>query len=343
MSRDERTRWTAGDSFVSKYQAIQKKYYADEFAEAMFNQLQRRVSSLNTSHKSPLINRGYYARVLGNQMALDKFIEATTGPRQLLFLGVGYDTFPITSFLKSGPDTKVFEIDFPDILARKHDMYLADERLAKVFSNDASAASSDRSMPPPMAAPSTQASGVKLLGQFALVGVDIRQTDRLVELLLQAGWDRHRPTIVFTECVMVYIDREHTEGICRALGDMVEQDSVWVSYDMINPDDRYGKIMVQNLTAAGFHIPGITDFPTLAAEANRFLSTGWTTAHSCTMHQFYNRCITAEEKLRIKDLEMVDEVEEWNMIMDHYSLTIAVKNGAGLDRALESTFFPQGK
>jgi hypothetical protein len=40
-------------------------------------------------------------------------------------------------------------------------------------------------------------------------------------------------------------------------------EAAWVSYDMVNPNDRFGRVMLENLRAAGHRVPGLLDFPTL--------------------------------------------------------------------------------
>jgi hypothetical protein len=43
------------------------------------------------------------------------------------------------------------------------------------------------------------------------------------------------------------------------------------------------------------------------------------------MINVYNKMITNEDKFRIAKLEIFDEMEEWVLLMSHYSLTIAIK------------------
>lgn len=316
---------------MCKYHAVQKKYYDDVFAEAMYRQVSLKVTSVNASRRSPLINRGYYARVFGNRLALDRFISATAGPRQIVFLGVGFDTSPLTSF-QLATDSRVFEVDFPDIMSKKHEMYQSEEEFTSFFAAQGASSSSTMAPPPPP--------GVRQLGHFSLIGVDMRDTNKLLSLLQAAGLDSDRPTLIISECVLVYMDKASVQSLSSRLGALLQGSAMWVTYDMISPGDRYGQMMIRNLTAAGFSIPGIHDFPTLEAESNRFLQAGWTAAYSITMKQFYNRCISDEEKARLKGLEMVDEVEEWNMLMDHYNLTVAVKNSAELEHAAQSILSP---
>lgn len=313
-SSDERTKWTAGDSFICKYHAILKKYYEDAYAEPMYRQLTRKISALNMGRRTPLMNRGYYIRVLGFRMALEKFLLSTAGqPCQLVYMGAGFDSSPMSSFEVAGPETTVFEIDFPDIMNAKLEMYQGDRKLSHFF---------EQQSPLPSAELPVE---VRRIGRFSLIGADLRDSTKLVSILRIAGFNPELPTLFFSECVLVYIEKQFVDELSSSMATLVNNEAMWVTYDMINPHDRYGQVMVHNLAAAGFHIPGIKDFPTLEAERNKFLNNGWCFAQSCTMRHFYDTVVTEEEKKRMKDLEIVDEVEEWNLIMEHYSLTIASK------------------
>jgi tRNA wybutosine-synthesizing protein 4 len=329
MASIERIQWTAGESSLCKFHAVEKEYYEDEYAKAMHSQVAAKIA-LHTNRKSPLINRGYYARVISTRRALEAFLYYTVGnERQLIFLGVGYDTAPLNAYEVSGEGTRIFEVDFPEIMTKKSEIYKFNTSFAQFFA----AHSSSFSMP-------SEDKHIQHIGHFSLLGIDLRNTDKLIQMLLQAGLDPTKPTILFSECVLVYIDHTSSEKLTAALGSLLQGATMWVTYDMVTPSDRYGAMMVYNLTSAGFHIPGIVDYPTLAAQSQRFTGNGWDTAESCTMKQFYLRAISDEEKARLKALEMLDEIEEWNMLMDHYSLTIAAKGTEALQLIAPQVFHP---
>ena len=170
--------------------------------------------------------------------------------------------------------------------------------------------------------------------------------------IIIAGFDPTLPTMIITECVLVYHEKRYTDALCRALGDLLTGHAVWVSYDMVNSQDVYGRMMFRNLTGAGFTVPGFSDYPTLESQEKRFRETGWGISsssesehtekeeegeeetqeqpsqggiESTTMLAAYNNLVTPEEKVRIARLQIFDEIEEWNMLMSHYCLTIAEK------------------
>lgn len=46
---------------------------------------------------------------------------------------------------------------------------------------------------------------------------------------------------------------------------------------------------------------------------------------SIDMIDVYNKLIDEEEKKRLHNIEILDEVEEWTMLMSHYIVTVATR------------------
>jgi tRNA wybutosine-synthesizing protein 4 len=71
--------------------------------------------------------------------------------------------------------------------------------------------------------------------------------------LSSASWDPLAPTYVLCECVLVYMEPEHSAALVRWFGERCPR-AVGVVYEQINPDDAFGRQMVLNLQVrAGFH------------------------------------------------------------------------------------------
>mmetsp|Transcript_29690 Transcript_29690/g.50107 ORF Transcript_29690/g.50107 Transcript_29690/m.50107 type:complete len:147 (+) Transcript_29690:791-1231(+) len=105
----------------------------------------------------------------------------------------------------------------------------------------------------------------------------------------------------------------------------------WLSYDMFNPTDTFGKMMRSNIeSSAGYKIPGFTDFPTLASHETKFVDVGFSaeTTKACSMLEAYTTMISEDEKRRLHTIEPLDEIEEWELLMSHYSLLLGVRGDA---------------
>eukprot|EP01038_Epipyxis_sp_PR26KG_P006040 gene6040-8316_t len=256
----------------------------------------------------PVINRGYYARVESVNQFIDLFLSTTASlslaiDRQIIIIGAGFDPLACNIDSFGHNNLKLFEIDFPDIIAQK---------LSIIKEN------------PDLFPPDSGSNGRCCVGRTSFIAGDLKSSEGIMRDLELNGFDRRVPTFVLSECVLIYLDADKSNKLCF---DLIESlhNMVWLSYDMINPNDAFGKTMKRNLANAGHYTPGFIEFPSLSSQEQRFLSCNSSQAKSCSMLSFYNQRISTEEKNRISKIERLDEVEEWNLIMDHYSLTVATK------------------
>jgi O-methyltransferase involved in polyketide biosynthesis len=55
------------------------------------------------------------------------------------------------------------------------------------------------------------------------------------------------PTLVLSECVLVYLKPEESKVILSFFRDYFKGDLALLNYEMINPHDPFGKTMLENL------------------------------------------------------------------------------------------------
>lgn len=299
MSCDERTRESAIDAAISKYSAVKKGYMPDDFIELFIN------SSTPHPKKMPLINRGTYARQHCIQTLLNQVHTLTsTTNTQIILLGAGIDSLAL-NIKQSSPLSTIYEIDFPDTIDHKL-RYLRNglDKLQAIWPNDTLTSTS--------------------YGSIHFIPADLRDAPRFLAALQSSGCSPSVPTVIISECVLVYLPKTATLSLCTALGEYFTE-ALWVSYDMFSPADRFGVIMQQNIASQGYSVPGFHDFPTLLTQEERFISSGWSIAKALSMMTAFYAMVTREEQRRVSRLEMMDEVEEWHMLMSHYCLTVALK------------------
>lgn len=320
-SSDERTQHTAHDALMCKYSANKLGYFCDPYL-SLFEQ------QFRSNRKPPIINRGYYARVKLIEGLIERFLAATSsGERQIISLGCGFDTLSYNLIDHHHLNLRVFEVDFPAIIEKKVDFCLGQKAIKTcLLRGDVSVAKDSSTILERTLRQEKESfrtpSGF-CVGDLTFVCNDLRNAERVVEKLLAAGAESSTPTLILTECVFVYIDKPAVNSLCSHFATTFRNCS-WISYDMINPTDMFGRTMLSNLRLARFDVPGFVDFPNLEAQKQRFLETGWSAATSSTMIALYDSRISSAEKSRIARIEIFDEVEEWQMIMAHYSLTVAV-------------------
>lgn len=82
---------------------------------------------------------------------------------------------------------------------------------------------------------------------YKLFSQDIRKTDEMRAKLMAMNIDLSVPTLVITECLMVYLKKTESDVILEGISKLFVGDLAYVNYEMINPGDAFGKIMIENL------------------------------------------------------------------------------------------------
>ena len=85
------------------------------------------------------------------------------------------------------------------------------------------------------------------------------------------GVDKTCPTLVLTECLLIYLKPQDSVNIirwCSQFWNTAPFVGV-VNYEMINPFDMFGKKMVDNLRDRGCELLGIDQCPTMETQEQR--------------------------------------------------------------------------
>jgi [phosphatase 2A protein]-leucine-carboxy methyltransferase len=72
-------------------------------------------------------------------------------------------------------------------------------------------------------------------------------------------------------------------------------------------------------------LPGAEAHPDLASLSRRFLDRGFTTARALTLREIRRGYVEPRELRRLARVEMLDEVEELELVLDHYSISWGAK------------------
>jgi [phosphatase 2A protein]-leucine-carboxy methyltransferase len=95
---------------------------------------------------------------------------------------------------------------------------------------------------------------------------------------------------------------------------------------MLNMCDRFGQVMLDNMSSRGCGMPGLDACKDRAAQVKRFLDAGWTGAECWTMNEVYYTLLPRAEVEAAERLEMFDERELMNQLFEHYCLSVAWRN-----------------
>ncbi|WRT67426.1 uncharacterized protein IL334_004397 [Kwoniella shivajii] len=301
--------------------------------------------------KPPLINIGTHHRTVGIDILINKFLDKGKGEteesRQIVSLGAGSDTRFWRLMSQQNPPNiaKYIEIDFPHLTSPKAQRIARQKKLHCLLQSP-SCSHPEVSMPSTSGAPSSSSStipykisqgGTRLDSRFYhLLPMDLRPCpipkrsihDILDEYLLPL-LDNSKPTLFLAECLFPYMPPEDSLSIISWFGEKFHH-SMGVVYEMSGLDDSFGKVMKRNLASRNLSIPGSTPFPTPQSQADRFLDPRlgkgvFDQSGVKTLWQVRDEVIDAKELQRISRLEILDEIEELKLVLEHYVIAWGVK------------------
>eukprot|EP01135_Chromosphaera_perkinsii_P002060 Nk52_evm21s216 gene=Nk52_evmTU21s216 len=180
-------------------------------------------------------------------------------------------------------------------------------------------------------------------------GAGVRRAGRLAQGVLD--WDI--PTLVLSECVLVYLPTNDSFGILEWVCQNFTRAAFFL-YEPINPHNNpFMRVMQQNLVDRA--CPLLSMVSTCQAQMDRFIEAGFTRGlvGSTTMLDLWNRWMarannaglvtTAAEPTedsdprysgdvqgemkRVCKIQVMDEFEEWELMMGHYCVAVAIHSG----------------
>ena len=297
---------TGIDAVVSKYSSSTRGYFVDPFLGHFTPEKERK-------RRSPLINRGYYARFRIFELMLRRFERAYPGERQVVSLGGGSETIWFRLRQREAQPKSYVELDLPPVAQAKAAKIISSPELTSLLINRNEQQESPEAC-------------TLVADGYRVVSCDLTDTKRVEELLIElCGLDPTLPTLFLSECVLVYIEPESSGKLIHWIADTFSL-AAFVTYEQINPDDPFGEQMMSNLKRRGCELKGIRAHPDLPSQEERFLSRGWTSVHAVDMKNVYYELLSKKDRARVEKLEIFDEFEEFFLIMQHYSFTLATMN-----------------
>lgn len=159
---------------------------------------------------------------------------------------------------------------------------------------------------------------------YFILNCDLLKTEKLIERLKEINVDFTKPTIVLSECLLVYLDKSDTIDLLKKMNQSFTN-VIFFLYDLIGPEDNFGKEMEINLADRNIRIPGFEQVPNCNAQTKRLLDSNFQDAKVVDMLDYYRHYINKQELQRIEKLEFLDELEEFNLLQKHSCFGVAVK------------------
>lgn len=297
---------TAHDACSRRVHCVAKGYLDDPFV--------KHFSRDSTIVNSPLMNRGSWLRAIAFENMVHHFSKLHQGtPIQVVSFGAGVDTLYFRLRRENTVALASYvELDFPDLVQEKRTIIEHNNDLKSLATSDA---------------------------PLHVEAADLRHPDQVVSVLRRCC-SPDVPTLLIAECVFVYIENQIVENLLHSVLEgyfSPSCDVMLVTYDVIEPHDRFGAMMAENLRHRGITLDGVEGAPTLASHVMRCHKVGLRTARAVTMKTLYLG-VPRSEQVRLNRLEMIDDWDEWNLVHEHYAFVIGWRGGDGTPSSIPSVF-----
>ncbi|KAJ5131167.1 uncharacterized protein N7515_007206 [Penicillium bovifimosum] len=333
--KDRIVQGTDNDASVSRLSAVELGYLEDAYATAL--------TPGSATRRLPIINRGTYVRTT----AIDQLVASFLGPyspeptqkKQIISLGAGSDTrvFRLLS-TRQTPDFVYHELDFAVNTTAKIRAIRSTPILQRALGIGSSTALSENGNGVTV----SEAGDALHSPSYHVHPVDLRSLSRCSDpTTALPGVDTTLPTLLISECCLIYLSPTEAEDVVafftqRLFGpgptsagldgsaQVTQTDAAplgLILYEPISPDDSFGRIMVSNLATRGIQLQTLHKYASLEAQRGRFREQGFGTGQAAADIEFiWNRWVREQEKDRVASLEMLDEMEEWQLLARHYCI-----------------------
>ena len=162
--------------------------------------------------------------------------------------------------------------------------------------------------------------------------------------ILGAFLDWGRPTLFIFECVLSYLDSAVVDSLLQMLQTNFLESSI-ISYDPIRNEDAFGRKRCGALEIKGCPLLSTVSGNNPFLLEDRFRRAGWAEAISSDLKEYAENLFRNNPALLqyINSIEHLDEMEEWNLLHEHYALTYATNlgtNESALGKSKPKRYFP---
>ena len=298
MSEVEGVQSTSNDALKTKISCVLCNYYQDPFILYM-------EPGMNHKKFLPLMNRGTYCRVyainsklheiLDNRKKLEEFKDSKIN---IIILGSGFDTTYFNLMAEGYTNIEVYEYDYKNIIEKKLKYISKYKQLSEIVKTNKN--------------------------NYHLIDCDITNKKLFSESLNKIQNNENDLTIVICECLLVYIDKEITVEMLSSINERFSNVYI-LEYDLIGPDDPFGKEMVDNLKNRNINLRGFNEVKNIDDQINRLKEAKFEDINIVDMYYVYFKLLPIQERRRIERLELMDEFEELNLLQRHACFGYASK------------------
>ncbi|KAF7587778.1 carboxy methyl transferase for protein phosphatase 2A [Aspergillus hancockii] len=335
-SKDRVVQSTDNDASLSRLSAVALGYLEDPFAKTL-------LAPGSETRRLPIINRGTYVRTTAIDRLVAKFLKREPQQKkQIISLGAGTDTRAFRLFASQPPPNLIYhEIDFAVNTAAKIKFIRSAPLLQRALGigrpDDVTISDAEDEL---------HTSG------YHLHPLDLRCLKRSAPADARVHLrevDVTLPTLLISECCLVYLSPSEAVDVVGYFTEILfpgaglESDKCTLDdsgnigsgtplgliiYEPIRPDDAFGRTMVANLATRGIQLQTLHQYASLEAQRKRLREQGFDGGQAAADVDFlWERWVGEEEKDRVAGLEMLDEMEEWRLLAQHYCVAWGWREG----------------
>ncbi|KAL4795338.1 leucine carboxyl methyltransferase 1 [Aspergillus venezuelensis] len=328
--KDRVVQGTDNDASVSRLSAVGLGYLEDPFARTLTPQMAE-------TRRLPIINRGTYVRTTTIDQLVARFLGLTpdsdatwkSEKKQIISLGAGSDTrmFRLLS-MRPAPDIIYHELDFAVNNVAKIRAIRGTPILQRVLGR-------------PEDVSISEAGDELRTPNYYIHAVDLRTLahegdgNATTAHKLKEFVDSSLPTLLLSECCLVYLSPNEASDVVRYFTHTLfpanekSEALALILYEPIRPDDAFGRTMVANLATRGIQLQTLHKYASLEAQRRRLREQGFDGGQAAADVDFlWERWVAEEEKERVAGLEMLDEMEEWKLLAQHYCVAWGWREGS---------------
>ena len=317
---DEAVQRTNEDATFCKRSAVSLGYWSDPYITAFGS----RSGPGEETRKAPEIHLGYFTRVTAIWRmiisTINRVSEIQGQKIQIVNLGAGYDTlfWRLSDHLEQISKTDILQsfidIDLPENSARK----CFAVRKSKLLLSKLAASDGNEEV---------KFSRTDLHGaKYHVIAADFVDLHALEKKLSDcSGFTFEVPTLFIAECVFVYIDPAKVNTFLQWISSNFQSSVALINHEQLNIYDKFGQVMLDNLSQRGCSLPGIEACRDKTTHLNRLLNAQWEGGLCWTMNEIYG-LLPRNEIERVEKIEFLDEKELVNQLFEHYCVSYGWKN-----------------
>ncbi|KFY84857.1 hypothetical protein V500_08920 [Pseudogymnoascus sp. VKM F-4518 (FW-2643)] len=334
VDRDKMIRETDTDANGSRRSAVACGYLEDPYVSEFVADIGDDTPAL----RMPIINRGTYVRTIVIDRLIENFINAHPEQNvQIISLGAGSDTRYFRYLDRGHKDQILYhELDFPIISANKLAFVMRSDRLAPPGSEFFHL----RQVP-------DHDPERKMWGYFTDVDKKAGYLFHPMDLRnLPAEIDCIRtdlPTLLVSECCLCYLTTEQADAVLNFFTSRIPTIGT-VIYEPTNPISAFGRVMTANLAARNLAMPSISTYDSLDAQLDRLRAAGLDMfQEGASISWLWDNWIEDAEKVRLGQMQMFDEEEEWQLLGTHYLVVWGAREHKETEGAFGGWDFLEGE